>query len=319
MLFPRRVRISGKAVLLLGVGLILGAVLTMCILGAFTTTQYSLLGYTGDFLTGAERIPRAAMLTSPKSPLQPPRVPSEATKPSVTGEAEAGWVLTTRMLIREGYLRLRVGREKVEKVAEQVANIAVSLGGYVAQMTVYEDKARVVVRVPFDKFDEAMRSLKTLGEVVEASTYAQDVTEEYVDLNARLAALKQVEARLLALLERAQTVEEILKVEDYLKRIRVEIERIEARIKYLERRVEYSTIRVDIEAPPKEVKPIVMFPSFDPLPALAEGLKLMYNIVYAVIVLVIAMVPLAALSVVCYLAYKYLGKRIKRHSEAKAT
>ena len=234
-----------------------------------------------------------------------PAVPSRAEEVGV-----AEWAaIARRKIISEGYVRLRVPLEHVEKTVREAAGIAVKYGGYVGSMEVYEDHAVVVLRVPSEHFDEALEDVKKLGEVVEVRTSARDVTETYVDLQARLNALKAVESRLLALLEKAETVEDMLKVEDYLRRIRVDIERIEAQLKNLERSISYSTIRVAIEAPPKRIKPIVTFPQFDPLPAIASGLRCMYNVVYGLIVLFLSLLPLGPLALVAFLAYKYLKRR----------
>ena len=245
-----------------------------------------------------------AKLAAPQATPSPPAVKSEA-PPS--GE----WFATApgRMVIHEGRVRLRVPRERVRSTAREVTRIAVDLGGYVAASEVYEDRATVVIRVPLDKFEEAMSEVSKLGEVVSTSTNAIDVTEEYVDLQARLNALKRVEERLFSLLNMAKTVDDMLKVEEQLRRIRVEIERIEARIKYLERRVEYSTITVHIEAPPKVIPPMVTFPSFNPLPAVANGLGAMYAIIYAAITATIALAPLIAIGVPAYLAYRKFYRR----------
>lgn len=231
--------------------------------------------------------------------------------PSRTGETGASeWVATVgRKIVLEGYVRLRVPLGRVEGTARRVAAIATRYGGYVGSMKVYEDHAEVVLRVPSEHFSDALEDVRGLGEVVEVATSARDVTETYVDLQARLNALRAVESRLLALLEKAETVEDMLKVEDYLRRIRVDIERIEAQLKNLERSASYSTVRVVVEAPPKKIKPIVTFPQFDPLPAIASGLRSMYNVIYGLIVLFLSLLPLAPPALAAFLAYRYLKRR----------
>jgi len=257
------------------------------------------------------KVPEAAAPKEVASPIPPPPIGYRTGDKvgSQTGKTGSWMAAPSRMIIVEGYVKIRVEKGYVERAAEKVASIAISLGGYIAQMNLYEDRAYIVLKVPSEKFEDAIKIVREVGEVIEVSTSASDVTEEYVDLNARLNALKRVEERLLALLNKAQTVEEILKVEDYLRNVRVEIERIEAQLKYLERRVEYSTVRVEIESPPKQVKPIVVFPSFDPLPAVAMGLAAMYSVIYFIITIIIAILPLIAIGVPIYTLYK---KRFSR-------
>lgn len=217
-----------------------------------------------------------------------------------------------RKVVMEGYVRLRVSSvEDVPRVAERVSRLADAFGGYVGEMRVGEDYATVLLRVPQEKFNKTLEELKKLASVIEVSTTARDVTDQYIDLEARLKALRAQEERLLQLLYQAKTVEELLKVEDYLTRVRSSIEWYEAQLKNLERSIQFSSIRVYIEAPPKEVKPIVTFPSFDPTPALASALGLLYSVTYGAIVLLIGLSPLMLAGASGYLAYIKLKKRVK--------
>ena len=214
-----------------------------------------------------------------------------------------------RKVVMDGYVRLRVGEGEVEAIAEKAAQLAVSLGGYVGEMRVKEDSAYLLLRVPYDKFNEALEELRKLGTAVEVQTSARDVTDQYVDLEARLKVLREEGQRLLQLLERAESVKEVLEVEDYLSRIRTEIERYEAMLKNLERSIQYSSIRVYVEAPPKEPKPIIVFPKFDPLPAFATALGLLYAVIYGLIIITVGMSPLLLLGAAGYFAYTRVLKK----------
>lgn len=169
----------------------------------------------------------------------------------------------------------------------------------------------MLLRVPQEKFNKTLEELKKLASVVEVSTTARDVAEQYIDLGARLKALRAQEERLLQLLQQAKTVEGLLKVGDYLTRVRSSIEWHEAQLKNLERGVQFSSVRVYIEAPPREVKPIVAFPSFDPTPALASALGLLYSAIYGAIVLLIGLSPLTLAGASGHLAYTKLKRRVK--------
>jgi len=81
-------------------------------------------------------------------------------------------------------------------------------------------------------------------------------------------------------------------------------EALEAQLRNLERAVQYSKIRVQVEAPPKEVRPIVTFPSFDPHPALASALALLYSAVYALIAAAVVLAPFATLGAGAHLGYR---------------
>ena len=116
--------------------------------------------------------------------------------------------------------------------------------------------ATITIKVPADKFETVMESLRKLAlEPPTENVSGQDVTEEYADLEAQLRNLQATEKQLLNLLDRAQTVDDTLKVYNQLTNIRGQIERLQGRKQYLERSAAMSTITVNLR--PQVEKPIV--------------------------------------------------------------
>jgi len=167
------------------------------------------------------------------------------------GESEITDALTEgRKIVKTGSMTLEV--ENIAETLDEVAEMADELNGYVVSSYKYEYKRRVLgritIRVPFEKFEEAFERLRQLAVAVpDETTRATDVTEEYVDLEARLSNLLATEAQYLALMEEAENVEEMLMVQKELSKVRGEIEQIEGRMKYLEQTSETSLIEVDLE------------------------------------------------------------------------
>ncbi|MBM3290563.1 MAG: DUF4349 domain-containing protein [Candidatus Hydrogenedentes bacterium] len=128
------------------------------------------------------------------------------------------------------------------------------------------------VRVPADKFDQSMTSLESLGRVLNKQVTTQDVTEEYVDTDSRTRNLKQTETRLLDHLNRAAQLEDILRVESELTRVREEIERLDGRLRFLKDRVSFSTISVTIQEKAK-AEPIVPPQSFSTAKEFSEAAR----------------------------------------------
>jgi hypothetical protein len=155
-----------------------------------------------------------------------------------------------RKIVKTGSMTLEVGN--ITETMDEVAEMADELNGYVVSSYKYEYEwgvsGHITIRVPSEKFDEAFARLRQLAIAVpyETST-AEDVTEEYVDLEAQLSNLLATEAQYLALLEKAETVEEMLKVQKELSNVRGEIEQIEGRMKYLEQTSETSLIEVNLQ------------------------------------------------------------------------
>jgi len=140
----------------------------------------------------------------------------------------------------------------IDKALDDVAALATELGGYVVSSNKGEDEnkksGRISIRIPANRFNEAFTKLRALAiKVPSESTNSQDVTEEYMDLQARLRNLEATEAQFLALLQKAQTVEEIVKVQRELSNIRGEIERVKGRIQYLDRTTDMSLINVNLQ------------------------------------------------------------------------
>ena len=154
------------------------------------------------------------------------------------------------MLVRTGQVVVQV--ESLERSIEAVRKIAAALGGYVGNVSMNTGEnevhnATLEVTIPTARFDEAMSGVKPLGTVESSSATAQDVGEEFVDVNARMANSKRLEARLVTLLgTRTGKLEDVLAVERELARVREEIERSETRVRYLSTRIAMSTIAVTV-------------------------------------------------------------------------
>ncbi|MFC2016249.1 DUF4349 domain-containing protein [Chloroflexota bacterium] len=157
---------------------------------------------------------------------------------------------TERMIVRTGNIALVV--EDVPVAIDQVTNMAGGFEGYVVSSNVWKEGERLVgsisVRVAAGRFDDAMKALRGLAvDVTSESSTSKDVTEEYVDLSAKLQNLEATEAQLLKIMEKAETVEDILDVQRELSNTRGEIERTKARMQYLERTSATSLIQVYLE------------------------------------------------------------------------
>ena len=110
---------------------------------------------------------------------------------------------------------------------------------------VREDEHSITTRIPSENMDNFIIKAKTLGKIENESKRGTDITDQYRDNVIRLDNLKNVRARYLALLERANTVSDILSIEKELERVNTEIEVLEGRIKHAQQSVAYSSITVN--------------------------------------------------------------------------
>lgn len=154
-----------------------------------------------------------------------------------------------RLIIRTGNVDIIV--EDTEESLSEITRLAVALDGWVVSSDVFQSNGaksgNVTVRVPAERYDEAMRDIKELAiEVRSESSSAQDVTEEFVDLSARLANLEATADRVHSFLDEARTVEEALEVNRELSRLEGEIESIKGRMQYLSQSAAFSTLSVHL-------------------------------------------------------------------------
>ncbi|MEZ4514702.1 MAG: DUF4349 domain-containing protein [Chloroflexota bacterium] len=155
-----------------------------------------------------------------------------------------------RLIIRTADMSIVV--TDTEEALDRLAKMATDNGGWVVNSSVYQysDTAKtgnITLRVPAEGFDTALDAISAMAvEVTNLSTSGQDVTEEFVDLSARLENLEATAVRVRSFLDDAATVEEALAVNQELSRLEGEIESFKGRIQYLSQSAAFSTISVNI-------------------------------------------------------------------------
>jgi hypothetical protein len=161
------------------------------------------------------------------------------------------------MLIRSGSAVVEV--DSVEVGIARVRRLAQQAGALVANTMVHAGReqrrsASLELRIPSQRFDSVVNGLGPIGKVESVNISVQDVGEEFVDLSARVANARRLEARLIELLaNRTGRLSDVLAVERELARVREEIERYEGRLRYLESRVSISSLTVVVQEPPPVV------------------------------------------------------------------
>ena len=113
--------------------------------------------------------------------------------------------------------------------------------GYVSSRS-----ADYVLRIPSSRFNELMGSLSELGNIPYSHTYTENITAQYYDVEARLTACRTQEARLLEMMEKAETVEDLIRIEDRLADLRYQIESLQSTLRNWDRQVSYSYINLSI-------------------------------------------------------------------------
>jgi hypothetical protein len=259
-----------------------------------------------------EEYPAPIEPTSPPEPAPPVAIGSDG-----RGDSDNSYTSVTteqeRMIVRTGDMSLVV--EDISQTIEDVTQMSLAFGGYVVSSYVRgeEEDMRgwITFRVPDDKFETALEQLRDIAVKVESEqTYSQDVTEEYIDLQARLGNAEATEQQYLALLDKAEEIEDILDIYDYLSRIRQEIEQLKGRIQYLEQTTSTSLIEVSLE--PEEAVVGGGWSALEVLKAAARGLVTAGKVLGTIVIWILIFIPIWGT-----LLGIFLWRRHKRKKAAK--
>ncbi len=161
-----------------------------------------------------------------------------------------------RKIIRNGDFTIESKNPSEDQ--RKIASIAESLGGFVvtsefkqaASSDASGSSVNVIVRVPSAQFDKAINEIiKTGSQIIYQKTSGKDVTEEFVDLEARLRAKHALENQYLEIMKRASKISDVLEVQEKLTDVRTEIEQMEGRRRYLDNQASMSTINITLQSP----------------------------------------------------------------------
>lgn len=217
---------------------------------------------------GAREAAPSGAATSPSAPQQEPAeaasgaqsiASSAATSSPQSADGTPGAdALSSRAVIRNATMQL--SDKHPAGITEQATVLARAAGGYVLDGTTQTASgvvlsSMVVLRVPEPAFEKTLEQVRKLATLREESITGQDVTDEFVDTEARLRALRKLELRLMGLLEQTAKLNDLLQVEQEVARVNSEIERFEGRLRYLRERTQMSTITLTVQAPEQPYVP----------------------------------------------------------------
>ncbi|MDT5271571.1 MAG: hypothetical protein QOH49_3757 [Acidobacteriota bacterium] len=231
-----------------------------------------------------------------------------------------------RKIIRNATLTLEV--EQPGKAMQRIASVAESRGGYVVtsdsrQQTSVKGEHEyevitVEMRVPAAQFDAALADIRAAGGSVTAQKITgKDVTEEYIDLEARLRTQRALEAQLLEIMKSAHEVSDAISVQRELTNVRTEIERVEGRRRFLESQSSLSTISVTLQPPAPFIGTTGFFHSIGT--AFGEGVDIAATITLFFIRLLLALIPVALfLGLPAYFILRFLVRRMRARPAPRA-
>jgi hypothetical protein len=222
-----------------------------------------------------------------------------------------------RKIIRNATLTLEV--EQPGKAMQRIATIAESHGGYVVTSDSRQQTGErgerayeiitIEMRVPSAQFDAALADIRAAGGSVTAQKITgKDVTEEYIDLEARLRTQHALEDQLMEIMKKANSVADAINVQKELTNVRTEIERVEGRRRFLENQSSLSTISVTLQPPAPFIGTTGFFHGVGT--AFGEGVDIAAAITLFLIRLLLAFIPVALfIGLPAYFLLRYLVRR----------
>lgn len=214
-------------------------------------------------------------------------------------------------VIKTADMSVEVERGDFQDSLQDAIAVAGRYGGFVLTTSVDDAKRRsgsITLRIPAERFEDAMTELEALGTVEEQTVTGRDVSQEFIDLNARIRNLAAQETVLLRLMGESQTVTDTIRVQHELQSVQLEIERLKGRLRFLRDQADMSTISISLfEAgvSPADERPAGMLAK-----AWEQAVDVALSVVAAVIVGTGALVPVAILFALAFLVVRALRPKL---------
>ena len=228
-----------------------------------------------------------------------------------------------RKIIRNADLHLEVNSP--EESTANITKIVESKDGFVIESQQQNSDAKttksnivtMTLRVPADKFNETLEEIRKSGNrVINETIKGQDVTEEFIDIEARLKTKRALEEQFLEIMKRGNTVQEALNVQRELSNVRGEIEKIEGRKRFLENQTSFSTLKIRLQTP-TAFSPSSSGFFYQLGQAVSRGFDAAMNFILVLITLAIAFVPFLIFIVLpIYLLIRYFLRKSRKRRMA---
>ena len=229
--------------------------------------------------------------------------------------------IVERKIIRNADLTLEAGSP--EEAQQKISAIAESKKGFVIESTqsssdvktTTRDTVTMTIRVPAEQFNSALDEIrKTSNRVIVETVKGEDVTEEFIDIEARLKTKKALEEQFLEIMKRSNSVEDALNVQRELAEVRGEIEQIEGRKRFLENQASLSTIKIILQSPTAFSANSSGF-FYQLKESVGSGFDAALSFILGLVTVVIALLPFLLLVVlpICLILRYFWSKRRKQN------
>ena len=265
------------------------------------------------------------------SPVSTPMQAYSNSTTSDTGNSEAQPEAQDKIIYSSD---VTVETTQFDETVGKISGLVEEYGGWIEASSVsgsnYYQKSRgnastrdasYTLRIPSARFQELMSGLSELGNIPYSHIYTENVTSQYYDAQAHLKAYQTQENRLLEMMELAETVEDVIIIEDRLTELRYQIESLQSRLNNWDRRVSYSTISLSV----KEVREYTPEEKVNPTygeelaQALKDGLYNAGQFLKDLLVLLVEALPVLIILIpIIWLVIWLLKKLVKKLAAGRA-
>jgi hypothetical protein len=207
-------------------------------------------------------------------------------------------------IIKTAYITIEV--KDVAGSVDALKNLVTAKGGYLSSSSISEGynhrlSGTVVLRIPQAEFDTVLTGVKAIGTVRSVSTHGEDVTEEYVDIQAQKTSYQNQLVQYNAIMKKAVNVSDVIEIQQQIDRVQTELNRLEGRLKYLNSRIDMSTITVNLQEP----EPVGGETGHNFVTTINEGIAGFFGMIDLIIIILFTLLPLMILGAVGYGIYRW--------------
>ncbi|MDR2766757.1 MAG: DUF4349 domain-containing protein [Treponema sp.] len=166
---------------------------------------------------------------------------------AIEGNGVPGAAGKTRKLVKEARIGIRV--ENLEEAQKKTGELMARYGAYSALMRSFGNSVQYEIRVPSASYDAFLGGVTAIGKMLDRSESSEDVTVKYYDLEGRLATKKALLTTFQSHLLRAQSIDDIMKIENRIADLQNEIDWLGSQLSELSGLVDFSTVHLNLEGP----------------------------------------------------------------------
>ena len=207
-------------------------------------------------------------------------------------------------IIRTAFVTLEV--KDVTGSVDALKALVTAKGGYLSSSNIqtgYNNRltGTVVLRIPQAEFENTLAGVKAIGTVKSVSTQGEDVTEQYVDVQAQITSYRNQLAQYNEIMKKAVKVSDVIEIQQQIDQVQTNLNRLEGQLKYLNSRIDMSTITVSLQEP----EPVGGESGHNFVTTINEGIAGFLGMIDAIIIILLTLLPLIILGGIGYGIYRW--------------